>query len=192
MSCDVKGRGFQGNGTDADLFVAGFPCQSFSSAGNNKAMDDPRGQIVNAILEWIESKLPKSFILENVKGLAVRHVAVLMEVLSKLRSIGEGNYMVKWKILNSRDYGVPQNRPRLYIIGIAKAEIHCPFTWPKAQRRVGLRSVLDISIRGPRNISRGHSATVKRNLCIAEAKFCKPPIPLRTPQNWAKTLEKCK
>ena len=110
---DVRSKGFQQNGDDTDLFVAGFPCQSFSSAGENLALDDPRGELVHAILDWLQSHRPRSFILENVKGLATRHKQVLKGLLARIREIPAssglgGNYVVRWKVLNSLDFSVPQ------------------------------------------------------------------------------------
>jgi DNA (cytosine-5)-methyltransferase 1 len=103
-----------------DLYVAGFPCQAFSGL-NNKAggFADPRGTIFFECLETIRHTKPKVFILENVKGLLThdkgRTFKVIMENLRLLK-----DYNLYHKVLNTKDFNLPQNRPRVYIVGILK------------------------------------------------------------------------
>jgi hypothetical protein len=87
LSRDVMGNGFQRSGADADLFVAGFPCQPFSAAGSNKGERDGRGQLGFAIIKWIQRQRPRSFILENVQGLATKHKPTFRKMIQKLRRI---------------------------------------------------------------------------------------------------------
>jgi len=98
-----------------DVLCAGFPCQPFSISGKQKGFDDTRGTLFFDICEIISEKRPKVVFLENVKHL-VHHDGgnTLRTILSKLEELG---YMVSWKVLNGADFGVPQNRERIIIIG---------------------------------------------------------------------------
>jgi DNA (cytosine-5)-methyltransferase 1 len=104
---------------DIDLYVCGFPCQPFSSAGKRKGLKDKRGNVFWSCLEVIEEKQPKYFVLENVKGILSQNNGktwkIICDELSKLIDYG---YNIEWKVLNTKDYGIPQNRERVYIIGI--------------------------------------------------------------------------
>lgn len=101
---------------DVDLIVGGVPCQSWSVAGKMKGFDDPRGRLWNDTLRLVRNSRPKAFIFENVKGLAdPRNKKSLDFLISEFENLG---YTVKKRVLNSYDFGVPQNRERIYIIGI--------------------------------------------------------------------------
>ena len=100
---------------DFDLFTGGFPCQPFSSVGLNKGEDDIRGTLFYDILRICDKKRPKHVLLENVKGLRTnRHGQTLKTIVKSLRELG---YDVFCELLNSKDYGIPQNRDRLWIYG---------------------------------------------------------------------------
>lgn len=98
-----------------DVLCAGFPCQPFSISGKQKGFEDTRGTLFFDICEIIQSKKPRVVFLENVKHL-VHHDGghTLQTILSKLEELG---YKVSWKVLNGSDFGVPQNRERIIIIG---------------------------------------------------------------------------
>jgi len=97
------------------LLVGGFPCQAFSIAGKRKGFEEARGTLFFDIARILEHKKPKYFILENVRGLLSHDSGrTFQTILKVLANIG---YMVQWEILNSRNYGVPQNRERVYIVG---------------------------------------------------------------------------
>lgn len=107
---------------DIDLYVCGMPCQSFSIANpQRQGFNIKHGTLFFEAFKVIEHKRPKYFVLENVKGLISHNngetYAVVREYLSSLE-----DYTIHYKILNTMDYGVPQNRPRLYIIGIRDAD----------------------------------------------------------------------
>ena len=102
-----------------DLYVCGFPCQPFSMAGKRKKQDDSRN-LFPYVFDYIKKNTPKSFILENVQGLV--STEYFKTILSNLDEL---DYIINYKILNTRDYVVPQNRKRLYIIGTK-----LPFEWP--------------------------------------------------------------
>lgn len=100
---------------EVDLIVGGVPCQSWSVAGKMKGFDDPRGKLWNDTLRLVRNNKPKAFIFENVKGLAdPRNKESLDFLISEFEKLG---YKVKKKVLNSYDFGVPQNRERIYIVG---------------------------------------------------------------------------
>ena len=115
---------------DFDILCAGFPCQPFNIAGKRKGFGDTRGTLFFDIERIIRAKQPKAFILENVKGL-VNHdqgntFKVIVETLEK-----KLDYQLFYQVLNSKDYGLPQNRERIYIVGFKEHDIK--FTFPKKQ-----------------------------------------------------------
>lgn len=101
-----------------DLLVGGFPCQAFSHAGKRRGFDDTRGTLFFEIARILKDCRPRYFLLENVKGLLSHNKGetfkTILEILSSL------GYDVKWEIFNSKDYGVPQNRERIYIKGYSR------------------------------------------------------------------------
>lgn len=98
-----------------DILAAGFPCQSFSVVGKRGGLVDPRGQIIYGIANILKVSKPKSFVLENVKGLlSADNGHAFNLIIDLLRSCG---YKVIYKVLNSMYYGVPHSRERVYIVG---------------------------------------------------------------------------
>ena len=101
---------------DFDLFTGGFPCQPFSSAGMQIGVDDPygRGTLIYHILRIVQAKHPQYLLLENVKGLTQKKFADTFENIKNiLRDLGYGE--LAYAVLNSKDYGIPQNRERLWM-----------------------------------------------------------------------------
>lgn len=100
---------------DFDILCGGFPCQSFSIAGKRRGFEDTRGTMFFEVARILSDKRPRYFILENVKGLlnhdGGKTFQTILEVLSYI------GYKVQWQLLNSKFFGVPQNRERVYIIG---------------------------------------------------------------------------
>ncbi len=106
-----------------DIYVAGFPCQSFSSMGQRKGLEDPRGLLMNHTLDTIKINKPLIFILENVKGFkTIDGGHIYNYLLTELETIRDNDntqlYEIFPHVYNTKDYGIPQNRERLYIIGI--------------------------------------------------------------------------
>ncbi|MCD7781413.1 MAG: DNA cytosine methyltransferase [Methanosphaera sp.] len=100
---------------DPDVIIGGFPCQGFSVANTNRSMDDKRNFLYKQMLRIIEDKNPKIFVAENVKGLCSMENGNVIEMIQKdFESLG---YKVNMKLLNATDYGVPQNRQRIVIMG---------------------------------------------------------------------------
>ena len=100
---------------DFDLIVGGFPCQAFSIAGQRKGFEDTRGTLFFDIARIIKAKQPRLLFLENVKGLLSHDGGrTFKTIISTLTELG---YDVQWQVLNSKNFGVPQNRERVFIIG---------------------------------------------------------------------------
>lgn len=100
---------------DFDLLCAGFPCQSFSLAGKRRGFDDTRGTLFFEICKAARIKRPRWLFLENVKGLLSHEKGVTFAAI--LDSLQELGYFVEWQVLDSQDFGVPQHRERVFIIG---------------------------------------------------------------------------
>ena len=100
---------------DVELLCGGFPCQAFSIAGNRGGFDDPRGTLFFEIARLTAAKRPAYLLLENVPGL-LNHDGgrTFAAILHELDGLG---YFVEWQVLNSKDFGVPQSRKRVYLIG---------------------------------------------------------------------------
>jgi DNA (cytosine-5)-methyltransferase 1 len=121
-----------------DVLMGGVPCQSFSHAGERKGMDDPRGQLVVAFHRLVQQCRPKLFFIENVKGLTTHDKGQTLRNIIALFS--QDGYVVDYKVLNSVDYGVPQKRERVFIVGVKGDSFTFP---PKMEGPIPtLRSVL--------------------------------------------------
>lgn len=107
---------------DFDILLAGFPCQPFSQAGLHKGFSDTRGTLFFDIERIIKKKKPKAFLLENVKQLKGHDKGKTYKVIeAHLRSLG---YSVTPAVLRAADFGVPQNRERIYIVGFCREYFH--------------------------------------------------------------------
>jgi len=100
---------------DFDLLVGGFPCQAFSIAGKRKGFDDTRGTLFFDIARILAEKRPRHLVLENVKGLLSHDSGKTFQTI--LGVLSDMGYRVEWQVLNSKDFGVPQNRERVIIVG---------------------------------------------------------------------------
>jgi DNA (cytosine-5)-methyltransferase 1 len=98
-----------------DLFVGGSPCQSFSTVGKRKGLKDDRGNLIHTFLNLVEDIKPKIFIFENVKGLLTHNKGKTWEDIYPL--FKQTGYDIHFEVLNAKDYGIPQHRERLYLIG---------------------------------------------------------------------------
>lgn len=108
-----------------DIYVCGFPCQAFSLLGRRKGSDDPRGLIMYHCIEVIKHVQPKMFILENVIQFKTiengKLFKILIDSLLDIKDMnGDTIYEIDSSIYNTRDYGIPQNRKRLYMVGVKK------------------------------------------------------------------------
>ena len=98
-----------------DLLCAGFPCQSFSIAGKRRGFEDTRGTLFFEICRVLRAKRPSYLLLENVRGLLSHDDGRTFGII--LASLDELGYDLQWQVLNSKNFGVPQNRERVFIIG---------------------------------------------------------------------------
>ena len=129
---------------DIDLYISGFPCQPFSRANKFKTDVDPRLNLFNNCLDVIINKKPKIFILENVKTLVTLNDGkYFQEILSILKNLDI--YDVYWKVVNSKDYGIPHCRDRLYIIGIQKNLSKYNFEFPKKKQMRDIKEFIDLN-----------------------------------------------
>lgn len=101
---------------DFDLLCAGFPCQAFSIAGKRKGFEDTRGTLFFEIIRILKCKKPAIIVLENVKGLLNHEKGRTYSFI--IQSLDELGYDLEWLVLNSKDFKIPQNRERVYLIGI--------------------------------------------------------------------------
>ncbi|CKI91780.1 DNA cytosine methyltransferase [Streptococcus pneumoniae] len=103
-----------------DIICGGFPCQAFSIAGNRRGFKDTRGTLFFEIARFASILRPKYLFLENVKGLLNHENGVTFETI--ISTLDELGYNVEWQVLNSKNFGVPQNRERVFIIGHLRRE----------------------------------------------------------------------
>ena len=139
---------------ECDIVLAGFPCQPFSNAGNRRGVHDSRGMLYQEGLRIVEAKKPSVFLFENVKGLmSSKYVdgrRLVDVIVSDLDTIG---YNVTYKVVNASDYGVPQNRQRLIMVGIRKDYgLYFQFPPVEEQRNLTLRYILDIPADVPNQV----------------------------------------
>ena len=103
-----------------DIICGGFPCQAFSIAGNRRGFEDTRGTLFFEIARFASILRPRYLFLENVKGLLNHENGITFETI--ISTLDELGYNVEWQVLNSKDFRVPQNRERVFIIGHLRGE----------------------------------------------------------------------
>ncbi|HRT56999.1 MAG TPA: DNA (cytosine-5-)-methyltransferase [Candidatus Paceibacterota bacterium] len=122
---DIKGVN-ENSIPDHDLLLAGFPCQPFSIIGHMRGFEDTRGTLFFDIARILAAKRPKAFVLENVKLLVGHNNGrTLARILETLRELG---YQTAYKVLNALDFGLPQKRERVFIVGFLRPTA---FYWPE-------------------------------------------------------------
>jgi len=172
---------------DIDLYVCGFPCQSFSILGNQKGFDDIRGNIFFSCIQVIKKKKPKYFILENVKGLFTHNKGDTWSVIKKtLKNLEKYGYYIYCNILNTKDYGIPQNRERIYIVGVKDKDY---FEWPDKLPLDNLKLYIDKTDNHKDNMSNTVLNTLSK--CPKNAIFVDRGQPRSTYPNsdkWTPTL----
>ena len=105
---------------DFDILLGGFPCQAFSAAGKRLGFEDTRGTLFFDVARIIQAKQPSGFILENVEGLVNHDKGKTFKVI--MGTLNELGYQVNAKVLNAKDFGVPQDRKRIYIVGTKESK----------------------------------------------------------------------
>lgn len=118
-----------------DILCAGFPCQAFSIAGKRGGFEDTRGTLFFDVAEIIKRKQPKAFFLENVKGLRNHDKGKTLETILNVLRNDLGYFVPEPKIINAKDFGVPQNRERIYIVGFHPNLGINTFEYPKPNNK---------------------------------------------------------
>lgn len=133
-----------------DILLAGFPCQPFSNAGLKKGFDDTRGTLFFEIARIIRFHRPKVVFLENVKGLQNHNKGQTLQTI--LRILKELEYKVFVQVLNAKDFGIPQNRERIYLVCFRNQKIN--FFFPQSQNvKTNLGSILEEDVNKKYTIS---------------------------------------
>lgn len=114
---------------DHDILFAGFPCQPFSIIGQMKGLNDTRGTLFFDIARILKEKEPKAFILENVKQLVGHDKGKTLKVI--IKALQELGYHVQYSVLNALDFGLPQKRERIVIVGHRESNL---FTFPNPEK----------------------------------------------------------
>jgi DNA (cytosine-5)-methyltransferase 1 len=137
---DINGKKYKGR---VDLLVGGSPCQSFSMVGKRRGFADTRGTLFYEFARLIKEIQPKVFIFENVKGLLSHDSGKTWEVIKA--TFDELGYVINHNILNAKNYGVPQNRERLFVIGFKNKKTN--FVFPKKiDLKITMQDLLEDSI----------------------------------------------
>lgn len=133
-----------------DLIIGGFPCQSFSTVNPTKDPLDERGQLYKEMARLLREKKPKAFIAENVKGMLVlKKGAIFKSIQKEFEQVG---YRITYKLVNAADFGIPQKRERVFIVGIRRdldqkfefpAPTHAEIPQQNQNEWVGLKTVID-------------------------------------------------
>lgn len=123
---DVKDADFN-TLQDVDVMIGGFPCQSFSTVNPTKDTNDDRANLYKEIVRFLHTKQPRYFICENVKGLiTLQKGAIIKKITDEFSAEG---YKVQYKLMKAVEFGVPQRRERVIIVGI-RNDIDCDFQFP--------------------------------------------------------------
>jgi len=147
---DLKERNNKQYKKSLDLYIAGFPCQTFSSLGNKEGfLNKTKGTIFFDIYDFISVNRPNIFILENVRSLLTHDKGNTFHIINELlQELNE--YNIYHNVLNTYDYGIPQSRNRIFIVGIKKKIQTKPFTFPKPINMMDLSKFINL-----KNINKG-------------------------------------
>lgn len=127
-----------------DILVAGFPCQAFSIAGRRGGFEDTRGTLFFDVARILKEKQPKAFFLENVKGLANHARGKTLKVILNTLRDDLNYYVPDPQIVNAKDFGVPQNRERIFIVGFRKDIGVTNFKYPEPiKKEVCVKDILE-------------------------------------------------
>lgn len=129
--------------------IGGPPCQAWSEGGKQLGFEDPRGQLFLEYIRIVNMKKPKFFVIENVQGiLEDKHKLSLDFIIRSLQSIG---YSIKYQLLNAADYRIPQDRFRVFFVGI-RNDLQNTFTFPTAvtDKKITLKEAIGDIIESPR------------------------------------------
>ena len=128
-----------------DLLTGGIPCQSYSQSGLRKGLEDPRGELIYTFIDMIHLIKPKMFMIENVKGLITHDSGETIKKIIQLLN-REQLYDIEYKLLNSAEYGVPQKRERVFIVGKRK-NLSIQFQYP--EKNNSIKTLQDVLVDVP-------------------------------------------
>ena len=151
---------------DADVVVGGYPCQSFSMAGNRDPEKDDRTNLYKQFLRVVNIVRPKYFVAENVSGLKQLSSGTFLN--EQLDAYGKAGYAVSYQVINAKDYGVPQSRKRLFIVGVRK-DLNQSFEFPAPTHGKGAKAS------GPLKPYASHGEAIKGLPLWPEGEFYERP-----------------
>ncbi len=125
-----------------DVLLAGFPCQPFSMIGKRDGLNDPRGQLFNEVVRFLDARKPRAFVLENVKNLLKHDRGYTYKLIKSTLENAGGGYTIFEHVLDSKNFGIPQHRERVYIVGIKNP--HKAFPFPESSSSLGKRHLRQI------------------------------------------------
>jgi len=151
---------------DHDILLGGFPCQAFSIIGDGKGFDDTRGTLFFDIARILKEKNPRAFVLENVKQLRGHDHGKTLDLI--LKTLVELGYWVDYRVLNALDFGLPQKRERILIVGF-KAGTQGNFKWPKQKENsmIPLEEILEDDKDVPEEYFASEKIRLSRNDAVA-------------------------
>jgi DNA (cytosine-5)-methyltransferase 1 len=127
-----------------DILCAGFPCQAFSIAGKRGGFDDTRGTLFFDVVEIIKIHQPKAFLLENVKGLINHNGGRTLRIILQALRVNLNYFVPEPKLINAKDFGIAQNRERIFIVGFHKDLKVSQFTYPNPiKKKVFIKDILE-------------------------------------------------
>jgi DNA (cytosine-5)-methyltransferase 1 len=161
---------FEGTLGRVDVVLGGFPCQAFSIAGSKRGFEDARGTLFFDVATIIKDRTPKAFILENVKGLVMHRGGKTLTRIIEILKDELGYASTQYRVLNSLDFGVPQHRERIYIVGFREGGGDFKFPEPTDPSK----RIRDIIEEGPvaakYYLSEGYLAAARAHRARHEAK----------------------
>ncbi len=153
---------------DHDLLLGGFPCQPFSHAGHKKGFEDTRGTLFFDVARILGAKRPSGFLLENVRGLTWHDSG---NTFRRILEIASEHYHVSYKVLDAKDFGLPQTRKRVYIVGLDKSKFDAPFDFELLEtpvKRLTVGEILEPAVEPSLTLSdrlwEGHQNRKKKHL----------------------------
>lgn len=166
---DIRNGNIAGilNFPKADVVVGGYPCQSFSMAGNRDPNKDERTSLYKQFLRVVNIVRPKYFVAENVTGLKQLSSGTFLN--EQLNAYGEAGYVVSADVLNAKDFGVPQSRKRLFIVGVRK-DLNQKFKFPAPTHGK------DANVSGPLQPYVSHGEAIKDLPLWPEGEFYERPF----------------
>lgn len=157
-----------------DLLLAGFPCQAFSIMGKMRGFDDTRGTMFFEVARIVRRHNPRAVLLENVKNLVSHDGGRTFEVI--LRTLGELGYHTKWKVLNALDFGVPQKRERVIIVGFKELAVAEAFSLDFEKVPYSLSGILEPDEVVDRSLFASEAMVRKRAASVAGKKVFYPSV----------------